>query len=66
LNPHKPDKSQDRIAQCNPKVYDGKLYPLGFEEWIRGMVKMFTIVKVPEDKKVNIGPFHYLIFVGAL
>jgi len=28
------------------------------EEWIRGMEKIFTIVEVPRDKKVNIETFY--------
>ena len=28
------------------------------DEWILGMEKIFTVVEVPGDKKVNIGTFY--------
>jgi len=28
------------------------------EEWIRGMEKIFAVVEVPKNKKVNIGTFY--------
>jgi len=52
--PLKEDKLADRVAQCNPKVYDGSYDPVVLEEWIRGMEKIFTVVEVPEEKKINI------------
>jgi len=53
----KDDKLADRIEQCNPKVYDGNYDPVVLEEWVRRMEKIFTVVKVPEEKKVNIGAY---------
>ena len=56
--PLKDDKLVDRVAQCNPKVYDGNYDPVVLEEWVRGMEKIFTVVEVPEEKKVNIGTYY--------
>ena len=57
-NSSKSDKLADRVAQCNPKVYDGNLDPVELEDWIREMEKIFAIVKVPKEKKVNIETFY--------
>ena len=46
-----------RVAQHNPKVY-GKYDQVKLEEWIWEMEKIFTILEVPEDTKVNIGMFY--------
>ena len=48
----------DRVARHNPKVYDGSYDPVVLEEWIREMDKIFTMVKVPEEKKVNAGTYY--------
>jgi len=56
--PPKEDKLVDRLAQCNPKVYDGNYDPVVLEEWVRGMEKNLTVVKVPEEKKVNIAMYY--------
>ena len=53
--PPKEDKLADRVARRNPKVYDGSYDPVVLEEWTREMEKIFTVVEVPEGKKVNIG-----------
>ena len=42
----------------NPKVYDGNLDLVELEDWISGMEKIFTVVEVPEEKKVNILTFY--------
>ena len=57
--PPKENKLADRVAQRNPKVYDGSCDPVVLEERIRGMEKIFTVVEVPKEKKANIGT-HYL------
>jgi len=31
-NPHKPNKLADKVARCNPTVYDGKLDPVELED----------------------------------
>jgi len=41
----------DRVARCSPKVYDGQFDPGELEEWIRGIEKNFTMIKIPEEKK---------------
>jgi len=56
--PHKEDKLADRVARRNPKVYDGTYDPVVLEEWVRGMEKIFTVVQVPEEKKVNLGTYY--------
>jgi len=47
-----------RVARCNPKVYDGSYDPVVLEEWTRGMEKIFTVVEVPEEKKVSVGTYY--------
>jgi len=49
------DKLTDRVARCNPKVYDWKHDLMELQDWIRGMEKIFTVAEVLEEKKVNIG-----------
>ena len=39
-SPYEDNKLANRIAQHNPKVYDGKYIPVELEEWIRGMEKI--------------------------
>ena len=48
----------DRVAKRNPRMYGGTYDPVELEEWIRGMEKIFALVEVPENKKVNIGTFY--------
>lgn len=50
-------KLVDRVARCNPKVYDRKYDLVELHEWIKGMENIFTIAKVPDEKKVSIGTF---------
>lgn len=57
-HPPRSDKLVDRVARRNPKVYDGNLDVVELEDWIRGMEKIFTVVEVPEEKKVNRGAFY--------
>ena len=56
--PPKEDKLAERIARRNPKVYDGTYDLVVLEEWIRGMRKIFAVIEVPEEKKVNIGTYY--------
>jgi len=39
-------------------VYDGNYGPIVLEEWVRAWEKIFTVVEVPEEKKVNIGMYY--------
>jgi len=39
-------------------VYDENYDPVPLEEWVRGIEKIFTMVEVPEEKKVNIGTYY--------
>jgi len=57
-DPPKPDKLADRVARHNPKVYEGKYDPVKLDEWIRGIKKIFAVVEVPEETKLNIGTFY--------
>jgi len=41
-------------------MYNGKYDLVELEEWIRGMEKVFVVVEVPENKKVNIGTFYLI------
>ena len=54
----KPNKLTNRTAPCNLKVYDGKFDPIDLKEGIRKMEKIFIVVEVFEEKKVNIGTFY--------
>jgi len=56
--PPKKDNLADRVAQRKPKVYNGSYDPVVLDKWIRGMEKIFTMVEVPEKKKVNIGTYY--------
>jgi len=56
--PPKEDKLADRVTRRNPKVYDGNCDPVVLEEWVRGMEKIFTVVEVPKEKKVNIRTYY--------
>jgi len=55
--PPKDDKLADAVAQHN-QVFDGKCDPVELKEWIRGMEKIFAVVKVPVYKKVNVGMLY--------
>ena len=46
------------MAKRSPKTYNGKYDLVELEEWIRGMEKIFTVVEMPKEKKVNIGTFY--------
>ena len=56
--PPNDDKLADRVVRHNPKVYDGNYDLIVLEEWVRGMEKIFTVVEVSEEKKVNIGTYY--------
>ena len=56
-NPPKSDTLADRVAERNPKVYNGNLDPVELEDWIRRMEKIFAVVKVLEEKTVNLETF---------
>ena len=42
-------------------MYDGNYEPVVLEEWVRGIEKIFIVVEVPEEKKVNIGMYYLTI-----
>ena len=48
----------DRVAKRNPKVYEGKEDLMILKEWIRQLEKIFDIVEVPDNKRINIGAFY--------
>ena len=56
----KPNDIANSVAKRNPKMYNGKYDLVELEEWIRGMEKVFVVVEVPENKKVNIGTFYLI------
>jgi len=57
--PLKEDKLADMVAQSNPKVYDGTYDLVVLEEWISGTEKIFTVVEVLKEKKVNIRTYYF-------
>jgi len=60
VNPHKEDKLADRVATRNSKNYGGSYDPVELEEWIRGMEKIFVVIEVLEEKRVNIRTFYLI------
>jgi len=48
----------DRVVRRNPKVYDGSYDPVVLEECIIEIEKIFTVVEVPEGKKVNLRTYY--------
>jgi len=50
-----PPKDNKLVARRNPKVYHRNYDPIVLEEWVRAIQKLFVVVEVPEEKKVNIG-----------
>ena len=39
-------------------MHDGNYDPVVLEEWVRKIEKIFTVVEVLEEKKVNIGTYY--------
>ena len=58
VNLPKEDKIIDMIARCNPKTYGGSYNLVELEKQIRGIEKIFAIIEVPQEKKVNIWTFN--------
>jgi len=56
--PPKHEKLVDMAARCNLEVYCGVYDPVLLEEWAMGMEKIFTVVGVLEEKKVNIRTYY--------
>jgi len=52
--PHKHDRLVDRVARHNPKVHAGKYDRVELAEWVKEIERIFIVVEVPEEKKVNI------------
>jgi len=46
------------VARCNPNVYDRNYDPVVLEKWVKGMEKIYTVVEVLEEKKVNNGMYY--------
>ena len=59
-NPTKGEKIANMITRHNPKTYDGKYGTMELVEWIREMEKIFTIIEILEEKKVNIVTFYLI------
>ena len=39
-------------------MYDGTYDLVVLDEWVTGTEKIFIVVEVPEEKKVNIGTYY--------
>ena len=37
------------LASLNPPVYNSAAYPKAFEDWIRGMERLFDALHCPEE-----------------
>jgi len=46
------------FASYHPPVYDGTLNPKTFEDWIRGMEKLFDALQCSEEWKVGVVVFY--------
>jgi len=53
----KDENLADRVPRCKAKVDNGKYDRVELEEWARGIEKMFIVVEVLEERKVNIGTY---------
>jgi len=51
-------KFSDRVTKRNPKVYEGKEDPMILGEWIRQIQKIFDVVEVTNNKRINIWTFY--------
>ena len=47
-----------RFARHNSPVYDVTPDPKAFEDWIRGMEKLFDALQCPEEWKVGFAVFY--------
>ena len=47
-----------RFASHHLSVYDGTPDPKTFEDWIRGMEKLFDALQCPEEWKVGFAVFY--------
>jgi len=52
------NKLFDIVVKWNPRTYDGKEDPVLLEEWVRKMKKIFGILEVLDNRRVNIGAFY--------
>ena len=52
------NKFFDKVVKRNPRTYGGREDPVLLEEWIRQMEKIFDVVEVPENRRINIGAFY--------
>ena len=53
----KPNKLANKVTRLYPKVWDGKYDSIKLLEWVRRIEKIFEVVEVPEEKKINIRIF---------
>ncbi|XP_074314487.1 uncharacterized protein LOC141649704 [Silene latifolia] len=49
-----------KMASYNPRTYNGKVDPVVFEDWVRGMDKLFEAVNCPDKWKVGF-VVYYLV-----
>ena len=47
-----------KLANLNPPTYDGTPNPKAFENWIRGMKKLFDAPQCPEEWRVGFAGFY--------
>ena len=52
------NKFFDRVAKRNPKTYDGKEDPMLLKECVRQMENIFDVMKVPDNRRINIRAFY--------
>ena len=60
VNPPKEDKLAYRVVRSNRRTYGWGNEPVELQEWIRCMEKMFTVIEVPKEKRVDIATFYLI------
>ena len=50
----------DRVPRCNPKTYGRSYDFMELEDWNKAMEKIFAIIKVLKEKRVNIRTFYII------
>ena len=57
IYPPMEDNLVDNLASCNPKTYCRSYNLMELEEWIREIKRIFVVLEVPQEKRVNIAMF---------
>ena len=47
-----------KLAGLHSPTYDGASNPKAFEDWLRGMEKLFEVLQCPEEWRVGFAGFY--------